>query len=65
MSLPDAQHVPGDFVWVGGDIPGVVDRLIFTRNCRTAIYLVEWWDCGELKCREFYEADIQARISDD
>mgnify|MGYP001791994776 CR=1 FL=1 len=65
MGLPDPLHEPGDSVWIGDDVPGVVDRLIYTRNCRVPIYLVEWWDRGEIKCREFYEADVRKRTPDD
>jgi len=46
-------------VMVGGDIEGVVERIIFGRNMTSPLYLIEWWNCSELKSREFHEEELE------
>ena len=61
--LPAPRFMPGQEVFVGEDIPGVIERLIYPRNATVPLYLVEWWDCGDLKAREFHEQDIVGVIA--
>ncbi len=53
------QFSPGDAVIVGDDIHGVIERVIFSRDMTVPLYLVEWWDSGEYKAREFNERDVR------
>ncbi len=53
------QFLPGDCVIVGDDIHGVIERIIFSRDMVVPLYLVEWWDCGEYKAKEFNERDVR------
>ena len=49
---------PGTRVVVGEDIPGTIDRVIFCRDSAPPLYAVEWWNNGDLICREFHAADV-------
>ena len=63
LGLPmsfNSQFNPGDKVIIGGEIEGVIERLIFSRDCNVPLYLVEWWDNGDTRQREFNERDISA-----
>lgn len=37
---------PGDLVWINGDIPGVIEEVIWCRGMGWPFYLVEWWHEG-------------------
>lgn len=58
MIIEGAKYAPGERVRVGFDITGTVERVIFDRNGRGPIYLVEWWLDGDLRGREFLENDL-------
>lgn len=49
---------PGAHVIVGGDIHGVIDRVIFCRDRIPPLYAVEWWSNGALVSHEFHAADV-------
>lgn len=50
---------PGDRVMVGGDISATVERVIFARYMTRPLFLVEWWDSGDLKTKELHQNDVR------
>jgi len=46
-------------VLVGGSIEGVVDEVIWRRGMEMPVYLVEWWEGGDVLSRRFLLEDIQ------
>lgn len=50
---------PGDKVAIGdGHISGVIERVILARGMTVPIYLVEWWQEGNVMSREFHADDV-------
>ena len=52
---------PGSRVLVGDDIDGIVEEVVFGRGMMTAMYLVEWWQDGDLRARRFHAADVRPK----
>ena len=50
---------PGVRVLVDGEIRGVIERVIWCRGMATPLYLIEWWDRGQVYSREFHAADVR------
>jgi len=48
----------GDKVKVG-DIEGVVEEIIYARNCKGTLLLIEWWHDGDLRARRFHAIDVK------
>lgn len=57
MASFECRWRPGDKVLVGDDIPATVERVIFARGTQPMV-LVEWWDCGQVRSREFLAEDL-------
>lgn len=56
-----SRFQPGDQVIVGDDVCGIVERVIFCRDMTIPLLLIEWWDRGEHRVREFNENDVRPR----
>lgn len=59
------QLRPGTRVRIGDVIEGVIEEAIVVRGMTAPIYLVEWWQDGDLVARRFHAADVHPLETDD
>ena len=54
-----SRFYPGQKVLIGsGVIHATVEEVIHARGMSAPLYLVEWWQDGELRGRRLHEADL-------
>jgi hypothetical protein len=54
-----AQYPLGLQVCLGDNIKGIIERIIWARAMTEPLYLIEWWNDGQVLSREMLQNDIR------